>query len=139
MKSRRKKLLKKMSAKPIQSFEEEYSRTENQKKIFLREYSTQQLEEMLKLSAKSNAFEVVSFLIEQTGKGVLGKIEEWIARNHPNLLGYPGSRPLHSVTQSSWNNGKMGSLRQGSGKSKEGLDEIDPNKPTGTHSMLIVI
>ena len=117
MKGRRKKLMKKMSEKGTGDFEEEYRKTENQKKVFLKEYSTEQMEDMLKLSAKSNAFEVVGFLIQQNGKGLVGRMEEWLSRNPQGNIRLPSEA---ARTQTAWTTKSTTGTAKVSRKSADG-------------------
>jgi len=87
MKERRKRLLKSLYKKEgkqggsIQEFEQDYEQKEQQKNVIIWGFSAAQLEEMLRTSTKNVAYEVISCLIDSSGRGVLTEIIKWLTMN----------------------------------------------------------
>jgi hypothetical protein len=99
MRERRKRLLKslykkelpktllKLSKEQINSaFEEDYEAKEQQKNVIIQALSALELEDMLRTSTKNVAHEVVSCLVEPTGRGVLTEIIRWLSTSQQNIL-----------------------------------------------------
>jgi predicted metal-dependent hydrolase len=71
----------------MMEFEKEYELKEEQKNVIIQGFSAAQLEEMLRTSTKNVAYEVISCLIDASGKGVLTEIIKWLTTcNNQNLL-----------------------------------------------------
>lgn len=97
MKERRRRLLKTLykkesqqssqtTGKPGVDFIKEYEFKEEQKNVIIQGFSASQLEEMLRTSTKNVAYEVISCLIDQSGKGVLTEIIKWLTTCNQNFL-----------------------------------------------------
>lgn len=99
MKERRKRLLRTLYKKELTSqvnrtnkdeinaaFEKDYEYKEQQKNVIIQALSALELEDMLRTSTKNVAHEVVSCLIEPTGRGVLTEIIRWLTTSQKNML-----------------------------------------------------
>ena len=99
MKERRKRLLRSLYKKEISNgpfrkgkdevnaeFEREYELKEQQKNVIIQALSALELEDMLRTSTKNVAHEVVSCLVEPTGRGVLTDIIRWLTTSQHNML-----------------------------------------------------
>lgn len=100
MKERRKRLLKSLYKKDSTTtgfikknkdeinvaFEKDYESKEQQKNVIIQALSALELEEMLRTSTKNVAHEVVSWLVEPTGRGVLTDIIRWLTTSQQNML-----------------------------------------------------
>ena len=99
MKERRKRLLKSLYKKDGTTgfvkknkdevnvaFEKDYETKEQQKNVIIQALSALELEEMLRTSTKNVAHEVVSWLVEPTGRGVLTDIIRWLTTSQQNML-----------------------------------------------------
>lgn len=95
MKERRKRLLKSLYKREMgkipkeeirEEFEREYESKEQSKKVIIQGLSASELEEMLRTSTKNVAHEVVSCLIEPSGRGVLTDIIRWLKNSQQNML-----------------------------------------------------
>lgn len=69
-----------------QEFDREYEAQEQQKRVIIQALSASELEEMLRTSTKNVAHEVVTCLIEQSGRGVLTDIIRWLKTSQQNML-----------------------------------------------------
>ena len=67
-------------------FEREYEVKEQQKNVIIQALSALELEDMLRTSTKNVAHEVVSCLVEPTGRGVLTDIIRWLTTSQHNML-----------------------------------------------------
>lgn len=65
----------------VQEFDQEYENKEQQKNVIIWGFSAAQLEEMLRTSTKNVAYEVISCLIDSSGRGVLTEIIKWLTTN----------------------------------------------------------
>lgn len=99
MRERRKRLLKSLYKKELPkallklskeeinaAFEEDYEAKEQQKNVIIQALSALELEDMLRTSTKNVAHEVVSCLVEPTGRGVLTEIIRWLSTSQHNIL-----------------------------------------------------
>jgi len=99
MKERRKRLLKTLYKKELPktllrmskdeinvAFEKDYEAKEQQKNVIIQALSALELEDMLRTSTKNVAHEVVSRLVEPTGRGVLTDIIRWLTTSQQNML-----------------------------------------------------
>lgn len=99
MKERRKRLLRSLYKKESNNgvsrknkdelnaaFEKEYEIKEQQKNVIIQALSALELEDMLRTSTKNVAHEVVSCLVEPTGRGVLTDIIRWLTTSQQNML-----------------------------------------------------
>lgn len=99
MKERRKRLLRSLYKKEITVivgkkkkeeinaiFEKDYEAKEQQKNVIIQALSALELEDMLRKSTKNVAHEVVSCLIESSGRGVLTDIIRWLTTSQHNML-----------------------------------------------------
>ena len=83
MKERRKRLFQlkyEQDGKNGEQFEREYKVKEERKEQYAQKFSIQKLEEMLRVTTKNAAYEVVSCLVEFKSRGVLTSIIEWMNR-----------------------------------------------------------
>jgi hypothetical protein len=99
MKERRKRLLRSLYKKELTTgplrkgkdelsaeFEKEYELKEQQKNVIIQALSALELEDMLRTSTKNVAHEVVSCLVEVTGRGVLTDIIRFLTTSQHNML-----------------------------------------------------
>ena len=82
MKERRRRLLENIYRK--RKLEYDVEKTEEQKEIIIRGFSSVQLEDMLKTSTRNVAQELVSCLVDSHGHGVLTEIINWLAQSAKN-------------------------------------------------------
>ena len=110
-------------------FQKDYEEKERQKNVIIQGFSAQQLEEMLRTSTRNVAYEVISCLIDSSGRGVLTEIIKFLTISNKHIIEVEenGSSVLDNLNKKPHYYGRHHNYYQ-NGKYPHRVPRIDENE-----------